>query len=47
MVKKALQKKEGCNIQVTGVIFKRVAECLLRKPSSETKCIVTSKVKKL
>ena len=32
-----------CAIQSSGVIFKRVFECILRKPSSARKCIITSK----
>ena len=44
MVKWRSAKKEGYNIQIPGVILKRVTECLLRKLSIDTKFVVTSKV---
>ena len=44
MVKWRSAKKEGYNIQIPGVIFKRVTECLLRKFSTDAKFVITSKV---
>ena len=44
MVKWHSAKNEGCNIQIPGVIFKRVTEYLLRKLSTDTKFVITSKV---
>ena len=40
-------KKVGYKIQISKVISKRIAECILKSPFSATKCVIIQKIQKL